>query len=42
MEVNRVGKALMIPKSTEADFYGFYAAVNAFGGAITYFQDDGI
>ena len=42
MEVTGVDKAFMIQKSTGADFHGFAAAVNAFGGAITRLQDDGI
>ena len=42
MEVNGIEKALVISKSTGAYLHGFDAAVDAFGGAIAGFQNDGI
>ena len=42
MEVNGGGKSFIISESTGAYFDGFYAAVDAFGRAITDFENNRI
>ena len=42
MEVDCGGEAFFISEAAATDFDGFDSAVNAFSGAITALQDDGI